>query len=399
MSNSLIGTATEELPRTTPVEGSYNLSSFAADIDGEIHRLNAQVDLFWNQELPLYQRLGMQDGMTLLDCGCGSGYVLQKLQNVFPGMQCTGIEIDEPLVALAKKTLTENGSQILQRPITALGLPDESFDFVISRLVLEHLPDPLAALKEVLRVLKVGCRAVFIDNDFDLHERTWPDSPALGNLYDAYRRARRADGGNPCIGRQLPSLMKMSGFTGVDLHILAAHNQVVGDKAFLKAEGAGIASQLVKTGYLAADTLDAVTGQWHSMLTSPDHAIFRMLFAVVGEKPATPDDSPVGTARTSSIKHNGEVGTGNSRGGAALQSREQIQRFMQEILVDELKASPDSIPKDVSLIHAGVDSMAALALCNAVESRLGVELTIAEVLGGSSINDLTQKVVLAKNGT
>lgn len=397
MSNSLIGTATQELPRATPVEGSYNLSSFAADVDGEIHRLNAQVDLFWNQELPLYQRLGMHDGMRLLDCGCGSGYVLKKLQSVFPAMQCTGIEIEEPLVALAKNTLTENGSQILQRPITALGLPDESFDFVISRLVLEHLPDPPAALREVLRVLKVGCRAVFIDNDFDLHERTWPDSPALGNLYDAYRRARRADGGNPCIGRQLPSLMKMAGFTGVDLHILAAHNQVVGDKAFLKAEGAGIASQLVKTGHLAADTLDAVAGQWHSMLKSPDHAIFRMLFAVVGEKPAAPDNSR--TVRTSSIKNNGDVGTTFGCGGADLRSNEQIQRFMQEILVDELTVPADSIPTDESLIHAGVDSMAALALCNAVESRLGFALTIAEVLSGSSINDLTQKILVAKNGT
>jgi acyl carrier protein len=192
--------------------------------------------------------------------------------------------------------------------------------------------------------------------------------------------------------------MKMAGFTGVDLHVLAAHNQVVGDKAFLKAEGAGIASQLVKTGYLAADTLDAVTGQWHSMLTSPDHAIFRILFAVVGEKPAAPDESRI-TATQISLTGNGdEVRKGNGSGGADLRSREQIRRFMQEILANELKVLADSIPTDNSLIHSGIDSMAALALCNAVEARLGTELTIAEVLGGSSIDELTQKIMLAKNG-
>jgi ubiquinone/menaquinone biosynthesis C-methylase UbiE/acyl carrier protein len=397
MSHSLIGAVAEELPRSTSVEGSYNISSFAADIDHEVERLNAQVDLFWNQELRLYQQLGIRDGMSLLDCGCGSSYLLKKLQEAFPGLQCTGIEIEETLVTLAKKAMAGNGTQIFQQPITALGFPDHSYDFVISRLVLEHLPDPLAALKEVLRVLKVGCRAVFVDNDFDLHERTWPDSPALGDLYDAYCRARRADGGNPCIGRRLPSLMKMAGFTGVDLHILAAHNQIVGDKAFLKAEGAGIASQLVKTGYLAAEMLDAVTGQWHSMLTSPDHAIFRILFAVVGEKPATPDVSRINATQTSSTGNGEGVGMGNGRGGD-LRSREQIQRFMQEILADELKVLADSISTDDSLIHAGVDSMAALALCNAVESHLGIELTIAEVLGGSSLDDLTQKIMLAKNG-
>jgi SAM-dependent methyltransferase/acyl carrier protein len=317
---------------------------------------------------------------------------------VFPGIRCTGIEVDEALISLAKKTVTGNERQIFQRPITELGFPDESFDFVISRLVLEHLPEPLAALKEVLRVLKVGGRAVFVDNDFDLHERTWPDSPALGELYDAYRRARRADGGNPCIGRQLPALMKMAGFTGVDLHILAAHSHVVGDRAFLKAEGAGIAAQLVKTGYLAAEALDAVTEQWHSMLTSPDHAIFRVLFAAVGEKPATPDDSRISAAGAPSIASNGDGMPDDGRGDTDLRSREQIHRFMQQNLADELKVPADSIPTDASLIHAGVDSMAALALCNAVESRLGIELTIAEVLGGKSIEDLTQKILLAKNG-
>jgi len=75
---------------------------------------------------------------------------LKKLQEEFPGIECTGIEIEETLVALAKKTMAGNGCQILQQPITALGFPDHSYDFVISRLVLEHLPEPLAALKEVL---------------------------------------------------------------------------------------------------------------------------------------------------------------------------------------------------------------------------------------------------------
>src|SRR5215470_18822258 len=105
MSHSLIGAVAEELPRSTSVEGSYNISSFAADIDHEVERLNAQVDLFWNQELRLYQQLGVRDGMSLLDCGCGPGYLLKKLQEAFPGLQCTGIEIDETLVALAKKAI------------------------------------------------------------------------------------------------------------------------------------------------------------------------------------------------------------------------------------------------------------------------------------------------------
>jgi acyl carrier protein len=134
------------------------------------------------------------------------------------------------------------------------------------------------------------------------------------------------------------------------------------------------------------------------MLTSPDHAIFRILFAVVGEKPTKPGDSrSIATGRASTGNED-QLGTGNGPGGAELRSKEQIQRFMQEILAEELKVQADSIPTDDSLIHAGIDSIAALALCNAVESRLGTELTIAEVIGGSSISELTQKIILARNG-
>src|SRR5262245_18051151 len=128
MSYPLMEAPAEEVRRSASIEGSYNISCFATDIDREIERLDAQVDLFWNQELPLYQRLGVQDGMSLLDCGCGSGYLLKKLRAVFPGLRCTGIEIDGAFVELAKKTLAGNGCQIFQRPITELGLPDHSFD-------------------------------------------------------------------------------------------------------------------------------------------------------------------------------------------------------------------------------------------------------------------------------
>ena len=287
-----------------PGKGSYDLSSFALDSDTELRRLNAQIDLFWKQELALYLRLGLKEGMRLLDCGCGTGYVLQKLRDLFPGLQCTGIDYDARLAAAAKENLAKPGLKpcnIFQQSATSLDLPDNSFDFVICRLVLEHLPDPMPAVKEVQRALAAGGKAVFIDNDFDLHEQTWPESAALGELYDAYRRARRAEGGNPCIGRQLPRVLRQAGFAAVDLQVLVAHNELVGDQAFLKAEGSGIPAQLVKTGYLDPASLQRITTQWRSMLASADHAIFRMLLAATGEKPAgEPVLSPVSEPRAAS---------------------------------------------------------------------------------------------------
>jgi acyl carrier protein len=190
--------------------------------------------------------------------------------------------------------------------------------------------------------------------------------------------------------------MQKAGFTAVDLHLIAAHNQLVGDKAFLKAEGSGIAAQLVKTGYLDPQTFGEVAGEWRAMLTDPDHAIFRMLFAVSGEKSERPGDAGPVKARSISVGNGAEVAADIKHDIAELRSREQIQQFMREILAEEMKIPADSLPTDESLIHLGVDSMAALSLCSAVEARLGRTLSIAEVLCGGSIDDLAGTIAFTR---
>jgi ubiquinone/menaquinone biosynthesis C-methylase UbiE/acyl carrier protein len=392
------------------IEGSYDVSTFAVAVDAEIERLNAQLDLFWSQELALYQRFGLRDGMRVLDCGCGPGYLLAKLHSVYPALQSVGIEVDDRLVSTAQRVVTEKkliNCRIWRQSITALEFPDNSFDFVVCRLVLEHLPDPMLALKEVLRVLKAGGSAVFVDNDFDFHERTHPDSDALDDLYAAYQRARRADGGNPCIGRELPLLMKKAGYACVDFHVVAAHNQVAGDLAFLRAEGAGIPVQLVKSGHLASDALDRIAGQWRSMLMSADHAIVRILLAAGGQKTAPdqavdPDTSRVEVAAPPSPtivkEHSADNRAGNgrllilSRDSAAVNAT-ALTNFIQATLARELKVPTDSLPMDEPMISIGVDSMAAVGLCAELETRLSVTLPMVDVLSGKTINDLTAQVL------
>lgn len=372
---------------------SYNVSSFAVDQDREIERLQAQVDLFWPQELLLYKGLGLQDNMRLLDCGCGPGYLVSKLKEQFPGLVCTGVDLEEDLVALAT---TRNGGRadcgFLRGTVTALDFADNTFDFVIARLLIEHLPGPSQGLNEIWRVLKPGGTAVIVDNDFALHEQTFPACPSLSALYDAYQRARRADGGNPCIGRELPTLLTAAGFEQVALQLLAAHNQITGDEAFLRAEGSGIPAQLVRTGFLASETLDAVALEWMRMLQTPGHAIFRMLFAASGRKPS----ESVGTisrpasAQTPAVASNSSVapGIGVSRVDAG-----QIETLIRNTLALELGGDPNDLDAGEPMVHLGVDSIAALQLCNRLRTQFSVSFSVAEVLGGASIADLASLVL------
>jgi acyl carrier protein len=179
--------------------------------------------------------------------------------------------------------------------------------------------------------------------------------------------------------------------------VVAAHNQIVGDLAFLRAEGAGIPVQLVKSGHLASDALDRIASQWRSMLTCHDHAIVRILMAAGGKKmaeraadPANSSRAEVGAPLPQSIveDHPDQASDGPlSRDPAA------IGNFIQATLARELKVSAESLPMDEPMISIGVDSMAAVGLCSELETRLSITLPMVDVLSGKTINEIAAQVL------
>jgi SAM-dependent methyltransferase/acyl carrier protein len=369
--------------------GSYNIDTFGSDAQRETRRLNAQVDLFWQQELALFRRCGLVNGMRILDCGCGPGYLLEKFSIAFPEATCIGVEVADYLVDAARKNIKEKrlmNCTVHSGSILRLSFKENEFDFVVSRLVIEHLPDPLLALREVLRVLKPGGTAVFIDNDFDLHERTWPDSPALGALYDAYRRARRGDGGNPCIGRELPGLLKSCGYDDVDLQTICAHSEIVGDAVFLKAEGSGIPAQLAKDGFLKKEQLDAVAKQWADMLDTRPHAICRVLFAGIGKKAASDNSLPKPEEKIMASVEN----TIDENTAVTL---EDLVNWMQRMLADDIGVDQASIDPSVSMIKLGIDSLAAVSLTDELKKKYNVEIPINIVLSDTTLRAIAEMVI------
>ena len=164
------------------------------------------------------------------------------------------------------------------------GLPDNKYDFAIIRLVLEHLPEPVKAIQEVFRVLKSGGKAVVIDNDFEMHIMTYPHIPELRELYEAYSKARYAEGGNPKIGRELPDMLSQGGFSNICFEVLNAHSSIVGVENFFESEGIGIPIKLVKDGFLSSKVLGRVSVGWTNMLKEKNHSIIRQLYMAIGEK-------------------------------------------------------------------------------------------------------------------
>lgn len=267
---------------------SYHVNAIAVSAELEISRLKAQVELFWPKELKRYKESGLCDGMRIVELGTGPGFMMEKLLEEFPQSTLTGVEIDPLLVSYAREkfaSLEAGRCSIKEGSIMATGFQEHTFDFAITRLVLEHLPDPIGAVREVLRIVKPGGKAVFVDNDFELHTLAYPHVPELRDFYDAYCQARYAEGGRPRIGRELPMILKEAGFSEIDFEIIGVHSEIQGDELFFKSEGMGIPVQLARDGFWSSKTLGRLVVAWRDMVKHEHHSMMRLLCMAVGKKP------------------------------------------------------------------------------------------------------------------
>jgi SAM-dependent methyltransferase len=88
---------------------------------------------------------------SLLDVGCGEGFVLSKLKNdkVLP-KNVAGIDISDKALKMAKSALSEVKFEISD--VRSLPYKDNSFDLLVCLEVLEHITDYKKALRELVRV-------------------------------------------------------------------------------------------------------------------------------------------------------------------------------------------------------------------------------------------------------
>jgi SAM-dependent methyltransferase len=96
------------------------------------------------------QSVGPREGRSLLDIGCGAGWSTYFFAR--SGYRATGIDLN----AAAFEPPSTTHLTLLEGSALALEFDDGSFDVVTAYQTLEHIPDPRAALCEMLRVCKPG---------------------------------------------------------------------------------------------------------------------------------------------------------------------------------------------------------------------------------------------------
>jgi ubiquinone/menaquinone biosynthesis C-methylase UbiE len=156
-------------------------------------------------------------GSSVLEAGCGVGAQTVILAKNSPEAYFTSIDIspaslEAAAVVVARENLTNVSLQ--NANIFSLPFPEESFDHVFVCFVLEHLQDPIGALRHLMPVLKRGGTITVIEGD---HGSTYfhPESQLASRTIQCLIDIQARMGGNSLIGRQLYPLIKNAGYKDV----------------------------------------------------------------------------------------------------------------------------------------------------------------------------------------
>ncbi|WP_433066487.1 class I SAM-dependent methyltransferase [Dactylosporangium sp. CS-033363] len=151
--------------------------------------------------------------MHVLDVGAGPGTITRDLAARV--RQVTALEVNEEAVQVARDGLAGvANAEVVLGDVHALPFPDDTFCVVHAHQVLQHVADPVLALREMRRVCKPGGYVAVRDSDYRAF--TWyPELPELDDWLALYQRLARANGGEPDAGRRLLAWAHAAGFSEV----------------------------------------------------------------------------------------------------------------------------------------------------------------------------------------
>ncbi|MFK4297150.1 ubiquinone/menaquinone biosynthesis C-methylase UbiE [Arthrobacter sp. GAS37] len=156
-------------------------------------------------------------GTSVLDVGCGPGSITCDFAELVEPAKVVGLDRSAEIVAQAASLAAERGVENVEfvtGNIYDLDFEDETFDLVHAHQVLQHLTDPVAALREMRRVAKPG--AIVAVRDADFHGMSWyPEVRELDDWMELYQKIARRNGAEPDAGRRLVSWAQQAGFTDV----------------------------------------------------------------------------------------------------------------------------------------------------------------------------------------
>ena len=218
----------------------------------------------------------LRPGMSLLDIGAGPATITADLAEAIAPGRVTAVEINEAAVALARKGLAERGidaAEVVVGDAHALDFADDSFDITHAHQVLHHLPDPVLAIREMVRVTKPGGLVSLRECDYGAFV-WWPEPPLLENWRELFGIALRANGGQPEAGRRLYAWARAAGAASIAASsstwcYTRENARWWGESWADRISVSPLAAQLIELGRDQGE-LDSVADAWRTWAVDPD---------------------------------------------------------------------------------------------------------------------------------
>ena len=231
-------------------------------------------------------------GQRLLDVGCGPGSITVDLAaHVAPG-EVVALDREPAVLAEVERLAAERGAAnltIATGDVYALDYADGVFDVVHAHQLLQHLSDPVAALREMGRVTRPG--GLLAVRDADYAAMTWyPPDPRLDRWLELYHAVARANGAEPDAGRRLLAWAHAAGFSEVTPSAStwtfadSASRAWWGDTWAERSLHSGIAEGVLAMGLASVSELEDVASAWRDWAAQPD-AWFSVLHGEVLARP------------------------------------------------------------------------------------------------------------------
>jgi SAM-dependent methyltransferase len=214
----------------------------------------------------------LEPGMSLLDVGCGPGTITADLAGLV--REVTAIDSSAEVLELAARGAPGNVTFAVG-DVHALDFGDGAFDVVHAHQVLQHVADPVRALREMRRVCRPG--GIVAARDSDYQAFAWyPELPELDDWLALYHRVSRHNGGEPDAGRRLLSWARQAGFGEVTGTSSTWCFATPADRAWWggmwaeRIRASAIAEHALAAGFATGEQLERISAAWLAWADAPD---------------------------------------------------------------------------------------------------------------------------------
>ncbi len=229
------------------------------------------------------QLLSVQAHESVLDIGCGTGFLLEELaEKVTDQGQVIGIDNSHDMLSIAaKRCESYSNVTLMQGHAESLAIDSHSVDVVTCTQVLLYVTNLDQALREIYRVLKPGGRFVIVETDWRGVIINNHSEALTRQMFDALDAALE----NPHLPSKLHYLLRQKEFQEIAIHTIPIINTTLNAASFSFSILHWVAKQAVLRGAVTEDTAK----QWLNELTQLSDqgkyffSINRFLF--LGRKP------------------------------------------------------------------------------------------------------------------